>query len=245
MREFGLIGRPLSHSFSKKYFTEKFLKEGIADCSYENFELQEISELPALIQSRPALIGLNITIPYKTSVIPFLSEVSETAKNVGAVNCIHIKGDKLVGHNTDMPAFKASIQPWLQPHHNKALILGSGGASKAVHRALTELKIESVFVSRQAVEEWQWSYNEANDFAVGTHFIIVNTTPVGMFPGVDEMPPLDYDKITKNHLVYDLIYNPAKTKFLQEAEQRGAVVLNGFEMLVRQAEESWRIWNSG
>ncbi len=243
MKEYGLIGRPLSHSFSKKYFTEKFAKEGIRDCRYENYELDSIAGLLPLLQSHPALCGLNVTIPYKTAVISYLDEVSPLVGEIGACNCIHIRRGKLSGYNTDVPAFRASIEGWLEPHDKRALVLGSGGAAKAVKKALADLSIDYHVVTRDPGGT-EFNYTELDKEVIQDHTIIVNTTPLGMYPDVDSCPPIDYGYLTDRHLLFDLVYNPTKTRFLLEGEKRGARIINGYEMLVRQAEESWRVWNS-
>src|SRR5688572_8000744 len=243
MREFGLIGQPLSHSFSKKYFTAKFEKEGITDCRYENFELDNISRLPELLKQHPRLEGLNVTIPYKEAVLSYLDEKTELVYTAGACNCIKIRNNRLIGYNTDIPAFKSSLESWLEPHHTTALILGSGGASKAVQCAMNDMGIEYRVVSRHPKLE-EWSYDALGREVLNEFTVIVNTTPLGMYPDVDTAPPIDYNYLTDKHFLFDLVYNPTKTKFLEEGEKRGARIVNGYEMLVRQAEESWRVWNS-
>lgn len=244
MREFGLIGQPLSHSFSKKYFTAKFQKEGIGNCRYENFELSNIGQLPALLADHPQLAGLNVTIPFKEAVLSFLHEKTNLVNSVGACNCIRIRNGRLKGYNTDVPAFRTSLESWLEPHHTSALILGSGGGSKAVRCALNEIGIEYRVVSRHPKLN-EWTYEEISPEVLKEFTLIINTTPLGMFPDVDRCPPLDYNYLTDAHFLFDLVYNPPKTKFLLEGEKRGAKIVNGYEMLVRQAEESWRIWNAG
>jgi shikimate dehydrogenase len=242
MRIYGLVGKPLTHSFSKTYFTEKFAKERIADCSYENFPLNTIEEFTSLIQSQPDLKGLNVTIPYKEQVISFLHESNDVVKKIGACNCIRIEDGKLYGFNTDVIGFTRSLQPYLKQHHKKALILGTGGAAKAVEYSLGQLGIEYYFVSRNSGKAI--SYNDIDEKILSEYTIIVNTTPVGMYPNVDDTPDLPYQFLSSHHFLFDLIYNPAKTKFLQEGEKRGATILNGYKMLIIQAEESWKIWNS-
>lgn len=244
MRRFGLIGKTLKHSFSKSYFEKKFEQQGLKDCQYNNFEISSIDQFPNLISSYPGLEGLNITIPYKEEVLPFLDHKNEIVKKTGACNCIKIANEKLHGYNTDAIAFKNSLQSKLKPHHQCALILGSGGASKAVQYALKELGIDFLVASRHPKED-QVGYEDIGEETIEQHQIIINTTPLGMHPDMDQDPPIPYQVLTSQHLLYDLIYNPAKTKFLQQGEERGATICNGYEMLVAQAEESWRIWNSG
>lgn len=242
MRLFGLIGFPLSHSFSKGFFAEKFEKEGIEGCSYENFPIPAIEQFPSLWKEHPQLEGLNVTIPYKQAVIPFLDDFSEAAKAIGAVNCIRLRNNKLKGHNTDVIGFRRSLEPLLKPHHTKALILGAGGAAKAVKFALEQLGITYTEVSRKYFDG-TIAYDAINEEIMQTHPLIINTTPLGMYPNVAEAPPIPYQFINKDHLLYDLIYNPAETQFMQNGAARGATVKNGHEMLILQAEASWEIWN--
>jgi shikimate dehydrogenase len=242
MRRFGLIGKTLSHSFSKNYFTRKFAREHIDNCRYDLFELQTIEDLPAILLSYPDLEGLNVTIPYKQEVIPFLDEATEVVKEIGACNCIKISGGKLKGFNTDVIGFKRSLESHLLPGHDKALILGTGGAAKAVQYALKEMDIEYKLVSRRKTGEGL-GYEDIGEEILNQYTLIINTTPLGMYPNVDEAPPIPYQYLSSRHLLFDLIYNPAKTKFLQNGEAQGARIANGHEMLILQAEESWRIWN--
>lgn len=244
MKQFGLIGFPLSHSFSKKYFTEKFLKEGLGDFFYELFPIESIDELAALLQQNPQLCGINVTIPYKEKVLPFLYEVNDAVKNIGACNCIKIKNGKLYGFNTDAFGFETALKKKLQPHHTKALVLGTGGAAKAVCYTLQKLHINYLLVSRQAQTKTDHiNYKDLNKVVVDEYTLIVNTSPVGTHPAVDECPDIPYEFITNKHYLFDLVYNPAKTLFLQKGEALGAAIENGYEMLELQAEESWRIWN--
>ena len=243
MRRFGLIGKTLKHSFSKTYFEKKFADEGFSDCRYDNFELDSIEQFSNLIATVPGLQGLNVTIPYKEEVLQFLSFKNEIVEKIGACNCIKIREGKLYGYNTDAIAFKKSLQKKLQPHHKRALVLGSGGASKAVQYALEELNIDFLVVSRYKKQN-QLNYEDLGSDTIEGHQIIINTTPLGMYPGVDQAPPILYRAITSQHLLYDLTYNPPETKFLQQGAANGALIMNGYEMLVAQAEESWRIWNS-
>jgi shikimate dehydrogenase len=242
MRLYGLIGKPLTHSFSKGYFAEKFAAEGIVDCRYENFELASIDDLPGLLSAHPELCGLNVTIPYKELVLPFLHEKSAGVGSIGACNCIRIEEGRLTGFNTDASGFRGSIGPRLGEGHKKALVLGSGGASKAIQHALGEMGIEFSVVSRKP-ESGGMGYEDIDDEVLDVYKLIVNTTPLGMYPNVENDPPLPYSYLTPEHFLYDVIYNPAQTKFLRQGAERGAVTLNGHEMLIRQAEESWAIWN--
>lgn len=243
MRRFGLIGKTLKHSFSKPYFEKKFIDEGFKDCCYDNFELESVDQFPKFIEDHPDLKGLNVTIPYKEEVVQFLHSKNKIVESIAACNCIKIENRKLHGYNTDAVAFKNSLQKYLKPHHKCALILGAGGASKAVQYALKELNIDFLLVSRRKNEN-QLGYEDAGSEIIKAHQIIINTTPLGMFPNIEQDPPVLYKALTENHLLYDLIYNPPKTKFLQQGEVRGATIVNGYEMLLAQAEESWRIWNS-
>ncbi|HLK28965.1 MAG TPA: shikimate dehydrogenase [Puia sp.] len=244
MRKFGLIGYPLSHSFSQKYFTEKFNKENIEDCSYQNFSIPAIQEISSIILSEAELCGLNVTIPYKEQVIPFLDFKNEVVEQINACNCIKIIDRKLYGFNTDVVGFEISLKKKLKAHHKNALILGTGGAAKAVEYVMKKLGIEYKLVSRKPSSENAISYNDLNENIIRSHQLIVNTSPIGMYPNVYAYPEITYQAITSQHYFFDLIYNPAKTAFLQKGEERGAVIENGLEMLVLQAEESWRIWNS-
>jgi shikimate dehydrogenase len=243
MRVFGLIGKTLKHSFSKSYFEKKFAQEGINDCRYENFELESIDRFPEWRSAHPDLRGFNITIPYKEEVLQYLDEKNQLVENIGACNCVKIIEGRLHGYNTDAIAFKSSLQKKLHAHHRCALVLGSGGASKAVQYALKELQIDYIVVSRRKKQN-QLGYQDLGRDAISNHQIIINTTPIGMYPNVDQDPPIPYEAVSPDHLLYDLTYNPEKTKFLQQGEKRGAIIMNGYEMLVAQAEESWRIWNS-
>lgn len=241
MRIFGLIGYPLSHSFSKRYFSQKFKYERIADCEYQNFECAEISEVEKLKQLEN-LSGLNVTIPYKSAIISYLDEMTNEVKELGACNCIEIKNGKWIGHNTDIIGFENSFLPLLKPHHQKALILGTGGASQAVGYVLNKHKIPFIKVSRTAAEGCV-TYEEITPTLLKEFQIVINTTPLGMHPNVHAYPQLPYEAITRDHYFFDLIYNPPKTCFLQFAEEKGATIENGDRMLMIQAEESWEIWN--
>lgn len=242
MREFGLIGYPLSHSFSKKYFSDKFAAAGIVDCVYENFPIAAISELPALLQSHPQLAGFNITIPYKQQVIEFLWEQSDTVKEIQACNCVKIEKGKLFGFNTDVTGFEQSLLPRLKPWHQQALILGTGGAAKAVEFVLRKLNIGFRYVSRHG-SDYLLEYDDLSPDLVASFPLIINTTPLGMYPSVDAYPPIPYEGIGSDHYLFDLVYNPAETVFLKKGAARGAATKNGADMLQIQAEESWKIWN--
>lgn len=242
-KRFGLLGRNISYSFSKGYFTEKFKKENSEGCTYENFDIQEISAFTELIKSNPNLKGINVTIPYKESVISFLDKLSKKAAQIGAVNTIKItKKGKLKGYNTDYYGFQKSLEPLLQAHHKKALILGTGGASKGVAFALDELGISYVFVSRNPSEN-AIDYNQINAETFNEYQIIINSTPVGTSPNIDAFPLIPYDFFTQKHIAYDLIYNPEETQFLKKAKEKGAQIKNGLDMLIFQAEKAWSIWN--
>ena len=242
MRLFGLIGYPLSYSFSKKYFTEKFAAEGIKDCKYELFPIHKIDELPDLIKNYHDLEGLNVTVPYKQLVLQSLSH-SDIPEGLNACNCIKIEKNKLIGYNTDVIGFEKTLFRLLAGHHSKALILGNGGAAAAVQFVLRKLNIDFKTVSRSLHDNSVLTYADLTTKVISGHTLIINTTPLGTSPDINEYPDIPYDGITGKHLLYDLIYNPEKTKFLAEGEKRGAQIFNGYEMLTIQAEESWKIWN--
>lgn len=267
MTEYGLIGFPLGHSFSKKFFTEKFASENL-NATYQNFEIPDISMLYDIVRQHPNLKGLNCTIPYKEAILPYLDSISPEAQEIGAVNVIkiqwnesckscntspseqasrpttihHRKGFCLIGHNSDITGFTDSIAPLLKSHHKKALILGTGGAAKAIRVGLRALGLESTYVSRRD-REGQLTYDDITPEKLKEHQVVVNCSPVGMFPHTDEAPQLPYDALTPEHLLYDLIYNPEQTLFLQLGEQAGATTKNGLDMLRLQALASWDIWN--
>lgn len=242
MRLFGLIGYPLSHSFSKKYFTEKFEKEGLSDYKYELFSIAVIDELKNVIDRHSDLRGLNVTIPYKEQVLSFLDEADDIVKKIQACNCINMINGKLRGFNTDVEGFERSLKTQLKPHHKKALILGTGGAAKAVEFVLQKSGIDFKYVSRKSSVN-SYSYDELTPGIISDHPLIINTTPLGMYPAITEAPDIPYKALTTDHYLFDLVYNPEKTLFLQKGEEKGAATKNGYEMLVIQAEESWRIWN--
>jgi shikimate dehydrogenase len=239
---YGLIGYPLTHSFSPGYFNSKFEREGI-NAVYKAFPLPDINDLPALIRNEPALAGLNVTIPYKQQVIAFLDELDEVAAEIRAVNCVDLRGGRLRGYNTDAAAFEQSLIPLLRSWHDHALVLGSGGVSKAVQYVLGKLGIRYLVISRDR-REGGISYGEINDDIMQRFPLIINTTPVGMSPHMNEAPQIPYEFLTDRHLLFDLIYNPDETQFLAKGKAQGAAIKNGLEMLHLQAEESWRIWNA-
>ena len=240
--QYGLIGYPLQHSFSPAYFKMKFAANNI-EASYELFPIETINEFPALLSNNAQLSGLNVTTPYKESVIHYLDQMDPVAVAIDAVNCIVIRNGKTKGYNTDATGFEKSLNPLLKSQHTNALILGTGGSSKAVAYALTQLGIRFQKVSRVKTEG-VLSYDELSPEMISHHKLIVNTTPVGMYPNIENVPPMPFDHITEHHLLFDLIYNPEETKFLQMGKEKGAIVKNGFEMLQLQAEASWEIWRT-
>ena len=243
MRAFGIIGYPLDHSFSQKHFTEKFQREEIKDCTYENYPLRNINELESLLKQHPQLKGLNVTIPYKQSVLSFLDDSSNIPFGLNACNCIRIVDDKLVGYNTDVIGFERSLSSQLSDHHTNALILGNGGAAEAVKFVLKNLNINYRIVSRKIHKDAELTYADLDETIIKGSPLIINTTPVGTFPDMDQCPDIPYQYLTSQHYLYDLVYNPEKTLFLKKGEEHGAAIKNGYEMLVVQAEESWDIWN--
>ena len=242
MTTYGIIGFPLGHSFSKGFFTEKFAKEGI-DAQYLNFEIPDANMLLDILRDNPELRGLNVTLPHKQAVIPLLDELSDEAKEIGAVNVIRVRDGKLTGFNSDIIGFTESIRPLLQPHHKKALILGTGGASRAIRVGLTRLGIEWTYVSRTA-REGMLTYAQLTPEVMKEYTVIVNCSPVGMFPKVDQAPNIPYELLTQRHLLFDLVYNPEDTLFMQKGRAQGATVKNGLEMLHLQAVSSWEFWHS-
>lgn len=245
-KKFGLIGKTVSHSYSKAYFDEKFFREELRDFKYELYPLEDISELKKLLADVPELCGLNITIPYKEQVLTLLNEIDPQAKEIGAVNVIRVREGKLKGFNTDSAAFFETLQHWSdQLRGEKALILGTGGSSKAVQTALKKMGIPFQHVSRDpSLAPLTYESLKSEPEIIRTHRLIINTTPLGMSPNTSSFPDIPYDQLTDWHLIYDLIYNPARTQFLQKAEMRGCSIKNGLEMLHLQAEKSWEIWNS-
>ncbi|HNP22560.1 MAG TPA: shikimate dehydrogenase [Panacibacter sp.] len=243
-REFGLIGYPLSHSFSQKYFTSKFEKEGIDDAVFHAFSIPSINDLPEVLRNHQLLKGFAITIPYKREVIPFLHYTSTEVKKMKACNCVQIKNGQLFGHNTDATGFERSFVKLLKPYHQKALILGTGGASSAVEFALQKIHMPYKFVSRTKDEtSGVLSYEDLDDLLLEEYKVVINCTPLGTYPKIDEAPDIPYQFLTDQHYLFDLVYNPATTKFLARGEEAGSSIQNGYEMLVLQAEENWRIWN--
>ncbi|MEW6469869.1 MAG: shikimate dehydrogenase, partial [Bacteroidota bacterium] len=236
-----LIGYPLSHSFSQKYFTEKFRNLGLSDCGFRNFELKDISGFPGLLEEQKELVGLSVTIPHKESILPHLHNLDDTARAIGAVNCIDCR--TRTGYNTDAWGFRQAIRPFLAAHHYKALILGTGGASKAVAWALKEIGIEYRFVSHSG-KTGALRYEDLNAVAMQAFPFIINTTPLGMLPDVESCPSLPYEHLTPQHFLFDLVYNPAETLFLKKGKEKHALCQNGLTMLQQQAEKAWEIWNT-
>ena len=259
MKKYGLIGYPLAHSFSKEYFTEKFKKEGLEDHIYEAFPLPNLSELPDLIKANPDLCGLNVTVPHKIGVMYYLDKIDPAAKEIDAVNCIKIVNShpveaffsgelssmqvRLEGYNTDAYGFEMSLRPLLQHQHPKALIIGAGGAARAVAFVLNKLGISYKSVSRRAIKK-QLNYQQLTREIIKDSLLIINTTPVGSFPAIEDAPEIPYEFLTPKHILYDLVYNPVETEFLKRGREHGAITKNGLEMLHIQAEKAWEIWNS-
>ncbi|MEP2236745.1 MAG: shikimate dehydrogenase [Maribacter sp.] len=239
---YGLIGKDISYSFSRGYFKKKFEEMGLDHCQYQNFDLQSISEFPTIFENAENVQGLNITIPYKEDVMAFLDDMDKAAQKIGAVNTIKFTANGLVGYNTDAYGFEKSIEPYLKEHHKKALILGTGGASKAIAFVLDELGIDFSFVSRSGKNNG-YTYTELTDEIISDHTLIINCSPVGTFPNIEEKPAIPYSKIGTEHLLFDLIYNPEETAFLATGKANGAAICNGHRMLEYQAEKSWEIWN--
>jgi shikimate dehydrogenase len=243
-KTFGLLGKNISYSFSRGYFTEKFEKLKLKKYKYVNFDIQQIKDFPVIIGVEKNVRGVNVTIPYKEEIIPFLDKLDETAKNIGAVNTIKFtKRGNLKGYNSDVVGFENSIKPLLKSHHKKALILGTGGASKAIAFALNKNSIKFKFVSRNPEGKKEISYDSLSEEILLKYTVIINCTPLGTFPEIEKCPDIPYQFITDAHLLYDLIYNPEVSTFLSKGKEKGAIIKNGFEMLQLQAEESWRIWN--
>jgi shikimate dehydrogenase len=243
-KTFGLLGKNISYSFSRGYFTEKFEKLKLNNYKYLNFDIQQIKDFPSIIGEEKNVRGINVTIPYKEEIIPFLDKLDETAKNIGAVNTIKFtKRGNLKGYNSDVVGFENSIKPLLKSHHKKALILGTGGASKAIAFALNKNSIKFKFVSRNPEGKKEMSYDSLSEEILLKYTVIINCTPLGTFPKTEKCPDIPYQFITDAHLLYDLIYNPEVSTFLSKGKEKGAIIKNGFEMLQLQAEESWRIWN--
>jgi len=243
LRKFGLIGYPLSHSFSQGFFTEKFLQENITDAVYQNYPIEDIASCKLLWAENAELQGLNVTIPHKKSVIPFLDKPSSVVQAIQACNCIRKFNGAYYGYNTDVIGFEKSLLPFLKPHHTKALVLGTGGASAAVVWVLNKLNIKYLIVSR-TISDNTVNYQQLTKDIVGEYPLIINTSPVGMYPNLDQAPQIPYEAINDKHHLYDLIYNPAETEFLKKGAAKGASTQNGLAMLHIQAEESWKIWNA-
>lgn len=246
MKLFGLVGYPLEHSFSKKYFTEKFIKESLTDCRFELFSIDNIDKINGLIESNPGLIGFSVTIPYKEKIIPFLTDLDISASEIGAVNSVKVIKEnnriKLIGFNTDIYGFSESLKPLLKNFNSSALILGTGGAAKAVEYSLKKLNIEYLFVSRTKKAD-TITYSDLNDNIIISNKLIINTTPLGMYPNVENCPDIPYNSLTSDHILFDLTYNPEITTFLKNGQNKNAKIKNGLEMLHFQAEQSWKIWN--
>lgn len=242
MKKYGLIGRKLGHSFSKSFFEDYFSQLSI-EAKYVNIELETIGEIESILNSDYS--GLNVTIPYKEQIIPFLDEITNEAKEIGAVNVVQFVNGKKIGHNTDAYGFRNSIKPFLNNHHERAIIFGTGGASKAIAFVLKSLGIDVIFVSRNPQYENQFGYGEVNNHMTKACKLWVNCTPVGTFPDVENSLPIPFEFLTSDHFLVDLIYNPSKTNFLKEGEARGAMILNGEAMLKHQAIKAWEIWSNG
>lgn len=239
---YGLIGKNISYSFSRGYFKKKFEEMGLNDHVYQNFDLPSILEFPAIFKNTKNVKGLNVTIPYKEEVMDFLNDIDPAAKKIGAVNTIKVSKEGLKGFNTDAYGFKKSLEPHLKKHHQKGLILGTGGASKAIAYVLEELDITYSFVSRSGKNNG-FTYDELTDDIIEEHTLIINCSPVGTFPDIEKKPNIPYRKISEEHLLFDLIYNPEETAFLKAGKTNGATICNGYNMLEYQAEKSWEIWN--
>lgn len=243
MLKLGLLGRNINYSFSRTHFNAKFENENLP-FQYENFDIESITQLKAVLNNNPNLVGLNVTIPFKEEIIPYLDEMSEIASQIGAVNTIKIdKNSKLIGYNTDAYGFSSSLLPLILPQHDKALILGTGGASKAIAYSLKELGIHYEFVARTAREGSKYIFENLTENIIAEHKLIINCTPLGTHPNVNQCPDIPYDGLTKDHLLYDLIYNPIQTKFLICGELKGSSIMNGQRMLELQAEKAWEIWD--
>jgi shikimate dehydrogenase len=243
MKRYGLIGFPLTHSLSQQYFTQKFIDQGIENCVYERFSIPSIVDLYDILKTHPDLCGFNITIPYKKEVLAFLTERSKAVEEVGACNCVKIIDGQLIGYNTDVIGFENALMPFLKPTHNKALVLGTGGAALAIVYVLQKLGIDFNYVSRTATSG-HFTYNDLDASVLASYTLIINTTPLGMFPNIEACPDIPYDLLTPAHHLFDLTYNPAMSTFLTKGMQMGATIQNGQQMFVEQAEQSWRIWNS-
>ena len=242
MKTYGLIGKSLSHSFSKKHFIQKFEHLGMKDCEYINIEIASIEEFVDKVKELNPK-GLNVTIPYKKAILPFLDELDEVAKEIGAVNTIVFKNGKLKGYNTDAFGFHQSIKPFFKPQHERALILGTGGASKAVEYVLKQYGVDVVFASRNDSKDNVLNWDDINENVIKHHLLIINCTPLGMFPNIASKPAIPYSALTEGHLLVDLVYNPEESLFLKLGKENGATAINGLTMLQQQAEKSWSLWN--
>lgn len=242
---FALVGKNISYSFSRGYFTEKFSKLGLAKHEYVNFDIQNIEEFTKKIKEyKNEIKGMNVTIPYKLEIFDFLDKIDKKARKIGAVNTVRItKKGKLIGYNTDVYGFKKSLTPLLKKHHEKALILGTGGASKAVAYVLDKLNIEYKFVSRTPKGKDTITYADVSEKVMMSHLLLINCTPLGTHPNIENCPSIPYEFVSEKHMLYDLIYNPSETTFLQKGKEKGATIKNGLEMLEQQAEKAWKIWN--
>ncbi len=245
MRLYGLIGYPLGHSFSERYFTEKFIREDLLDCSFKAFPIPAIQQFPALLKANPSLKGLSVTIPYKEQVLQYVNQLSNEVKLIGATNSLQISNNIVVAFNTDIAGFEKSFVQFLKFQHTKALVLGTGGASKAVQFVLKKLNITFLVVSRsESFKNNVINYSMLSESIMKEYSVIINCTSAGMWPEVNDYPDIPYNLVTSNHYFFDLIYKPAKTLFLLKAEERGATIKNGYDMLIIQAEESWKLWNA-
>jgi len=247
-KTYGLIGFPLSHSYSKDYFTEKFREENLGNCEYLNFELESLAGIRELVEKHSSLCGLNVTIPYKIEILPYLDKTDENVRLIGSVNTIKIerfgKEIILLGYNTDHIGFMMALKPLLRTQHNRALILGNGGSSRAVQHVLKNLGISCLVVTRKTGAKDTLTYADLNENHIRFHSLIINTTPVGMFPNIEDAPEIPYGGITSEHLLFDLVYNPELTEFLKRGKENGAMISNGITMLHQQAIAAWKIWNS-
>jgi len=247
MKRYGLLGYPLTHSFSKRYFTEKFEKENI-NSTYQNFEIDTIKKFPEVLKANPQVVGFNVTIPYKEQIIPYLNDLNDSAREIKAVNTIKVSKKKdgiyLKGFNTDTYGFEKSLKPLLKKHHKKALILGTGGASKALKYVLSKLGIEFISASIEELKENEIRYENIDEQIMADHLLIINATPLGTYPKVDSFPNIPYELITENHLLFDLVYNPEISRFLEKGKNQGATIKNGYGMLLLQAKRSYEIWNT-
>jgi shikimate dehydrogenase len=247
MKRYGLLGYPLTHSFSKRYFTEKFEREKI-NSTYENFEIDTIEKFPEVVQNNPEVVGINVTIPYKEQVIPYLDELNDSAREIRAVNTIKVqrKGNEvyLMGYNTDTYGFENALKPLLKPHHRKALILGTGGASKALKYVLNQLNIDFISASIEELKDKEIRYADIDEKMMEERLLIINATPLGTYPKVNSYPDIPYQFISDKHLMFDLVYNPEVSQFLAKGKARGAGIKNGYEMLLGQAIKSYEIWNT-